>query len=85
MYKVNNTLTSAYGNPMDMQDLKPKQGPVSVFVLSHIQIPMGPKNWSHGTICNFIRDVQCIPQIQKDQYCVLNYSPLGIMFRPRAL
>jgi len=27
MYKVNNTLTSAYGNPMDMQDLKPKQGP----------------------------------------------------------
>jgi hypothetical protein len=30
MYKVNNTLTSAYGNPMDMQDLKPKQGPVSI-------------------------------------------------------
>jgi len=27
MYKVNNTLTSAYGNPMDMADLKPKQGP----------------------------------------------------------
>ena len=30
MYKVNNTLTSAYGNPMDMADLKPKQGPVSL-------------------------------------------------------
>jgi len=27
MYKVNNTLTSAYGNPMDMQDFKAKQGP----------------------------------------------------------
>jgi len=27
MYKVNNTLTSAYGSPMDMQDLRPKQGP----------------------------------------------------------
>jgi len=26
MYKVNNTLTSTYGSPMDM-DLKPKQGP----------------------------------------------------------
>jgi hypothetical protein len=32
MYKVNNTLTSAYGNPMDMQDLRPKQGPVSVLI-----------------------------------------------------
>ena len=39
MYKVNNTLTSAYGNPMDMQDLKPKQGPVSVFDLSHFKFP----------------------------------------------
>jgi len=27
MYKVNNTLTSTYGNPMDMQDFKAKQGP----------------------------------------------------------
>ena len=35
MYKVNNTLTSAYGNPMDMADLKPKQGPVSL-ILHHL-------------------------------------------------
>ena len=39
MYKVNNTLTSAYGNPMDMQDLKPKQGPVSVLIHLFLQIP----------------------------------------------
>ena len=63
MYKVNNTLTSAYGNPMDMQDLKPKQGPVSVliyliFIFPWDQLlgPMGP-----------FTTVQYIPQIQKDQ------------------
>ena len=55
MYKVNNTLTSAYGNPMDMQDLKPKQGPVSV-LLYIIIIPMGPIFMSRGTIHKFIRD-----------------------------
>ena len=49
MYKVNNTLTSAYGNPMDMQDLKPKQGPVSVLIYL-ILYPMGPIFRSHGTI-----------------------------------
>ena len=39
MYKVNNTLTSAYGNPMDMQDLKPKQGPIRVLIYP-FQIPI---------------------------------------------
>ena len=39
MYKVNNTLTSAYGNPMDMQDLKPKQGPVSVLIYLIFKFP----------------------------------------------
>ena len=39
MYKVNNTLTSAYGNPMDMQDLKPKQGPVSVLIYLIFKVP----------------------------------------------
>ena len=49
MYKVNNALTSAYGNPMDMQDLKPKQGPVSAlfylifeFPWDQFLGPMGP-------------------------------------------
>jgi hypothetical protein len=43
MYKVNNTLTSAYGNPMDMQDLKPKQGPVSVLIYLIWDQFLGPK------------------------------------------
>jgi hypothetical protein len=47
MYKVNNALTSAYGNPMDMQDLKPKQGPVSALFYFIFNIPwdqfLGPK------------------------------------------
>ena len=52
MYKVNNALTSAYGNPMDMQDLKPKQGPVSVLI--HLfSSPLGPIFRSQGTIHKF--------------------------------
>ena len=60
MYKVNNTLTSAYGNPMDMQDLKPKQGPVSVLIYLIFKFPWDQFLGPMGPFISLKKTEQCI-------------------------
>ena len=76
MYKVNNALTSAYGNPMDMQDLKPKQGPVSVLIHlffkslgTNFKVP-----WDHILVYNRLSSAYL--RFKRTNEC-FELSPLG--------